>query len=115
MARELAILGVFPDPADVGPQRLTELISALLELRWIVEEDEVQPPQRLGYRCVLDAQADDRRQTLVKRGRVLDFAQRLPRGDGIGREHEHDRVGLLDPDVFRARFEPKDERLKLAG
>ena len=87
------ILGVLPDPADVGLQRLGKLIGARLEARRIVEENEVEPPQRLRHRAVFHAPADDRREALVERGRVRDLLQRHVGGDRVGREHEHDRVG----------------------
>src|SRR5262249_4923293 len=39
---QLAKVRVLPDPVDVGVERLGQPICALLELRFIIEEDETQ-------------------------------------------------------------------------
>ena len=66
------------------------------KLRRIIEENEIQPPQRLGHRAVFHTPADDRREALVERGGVRDFLERHVRSDGVRREHKHDRVGFAD-------------------
>jgi hypothetical protein len=83
---------VLPDPADVGLQRLGKLIGTRLELGRIIEEYEIQPPQRLGRRAVCCASAHDRRETLVQRSGVLNFLQCFMGSNGIRRQHEHNRV-----------------------
>ncbi len=87
---------MFPDPADVGLQRLGQARQALLELRMIVEENEIEAAQRLGYRFVLGSATDDRREALVERGRGRNFLLTHRRGDGVWTKHEHDRIGLRD-------------------
>ena len=91
--RQLAEFGVLPDPGDVGLQRLGKLIGARFEAVRIIEENKIQPPQRLGRRVVLDTSAHDRRKTLVERGGVGDLLECHVRRHRVGREHEHDGIG----------------------
>ncbi len=112
---------MLPDPADVGLQRLGKLIGARLEAGRVIEENEVQPPQRLRYGTNFDAPADDRRKTLIERGRVRNFLQRYIGGHCIRRDHEHDRVGAgnqrLDappPILEGTNLSAIDKRLKAA-
>ena len=94
--RRFAELGVLPHPANIGLQRLGKPIGALLKTRRVIEENEVEPLQRLRDSAVIRAPADDGREALVERGGVRDFLERHVGGDGIGREHEHHRVGFAD-------------------
>ncbi len=95
-ARRFAVIRVLPDPADIGLQCLRQLVGARLEALRIVEEDKVQPPQRIGDLLVGHAPADDRCEPLVERGRVRDLLQRHLGRDRVRREHEDDRVGARD-------------------
>ena len=87
-AREFAELGVLPDPADVGLQRLGKLIGACLEAVRLIEENEIQPTQRLGGRTVVNAPAYDRRNALVERDRMPDLLERHLRCHRVGRQQE---------------------------
>jgi hypothetical protein len=51
--RRFAELGVSSDPADISLERVGELIGASLEERWIVEKNEIEPPQRLRYGAIV--------------------------------------------------------------
>jgi hypothetical protein len=92
-AREFAELGVLPDPADVGLQRLGKLIGACLEAVRLIEENEIQPTQRLGGRTVVNAPAYDRRNALVERDRMPDLLERHLRCHRVGRQQENDSIG----------------------
>ena len=88
--------GVLSDPADVGLQRLGKLICARLEARQIVEENEIQSPQRLRDRWVLHPPAYNRREALFEQGRVRHLLERHFGGNRIGRQREHNGVGAAD-------------------
>jgi hypothetical protein len=47
-ALSFPVFGVLPNPADVGIEGFGQLVSALLELRSVIEENEVQLRERLG-------------------------------------------------------------------
>ena len=119
--RGFAELGVLPDPADVGLQRLRKLIGARIKAMWVIEENEVQPSQRLGHHAVFDAPADNRCKTLVQRGRVRNLLESDIRGDRVGREDENDSVGppdqrldALPPILKGINFAVVDQRLEAA-
>ena len=121
LPRRFAIGGVLPDPADVGLQRIGEPGKAGIEFGRIVEEDEIQPPQRIGDGAVVGAAADDRREALVEGGRMRDFLRANLRRDGVGRQHEHHRVGAPDqrldalpPVLEGVDFGAIDQRLESA-
>lgn len=73
------------DPADVGLQRLGKLIGARLKAGWVIEENEVQPTQRLGRRAIVHPPAYYWRQALVERSRMRNLFQRYLGGNGVGR------------------------------
>lgn len=64
--RGVAELGVPPDPGDVGLQGLSQTIGTLLELFWIIEENEIQSPKHLGHRCIFHSPADDRCEAFIQ-------------------------------------------------
>jgi hypothetical protein len=45
---------MLPDPANVGAERFRKLISTLLELRLVIEEDKIELRQRFGNELVVD-------------------------------------------------------------
>ena len=96
MLRSFTKLGVPPDPADVGLQRFGELIGARLEACRIIEKDKIQSAQRLRRCAVFRTSADDWREALIQRSCILNFLERLVGGNGVGRDHEHNRVGADD-------------------
>jgi hypothetical protein len=61
-----AIVGVLPDPANVGLQGCGKPVDARIELRWIIEENEIQLSQWLGRCAVLNPPAHDRRKAFVQ-------------------------------------------------
>jgi hypothetical protein len=120
--RGFAVRGVLPYPADVGLERLHELVDAHLELSRILEEHEVQAPQRLGHRAIVDAPTDDRREPLIQRSRIRDFLSANLRADRLGTEREDDGIGLADqafdalpPILEGVDFGAIDQRLEAAG
>ncbi len=103
-------------------ERLGELVRARLELSRIVEEHEVQAPQRLRHGAIVDTPADDRRKPLIQRIRIRDFIGANLRGDRVGTEREDDGVGLADqaldalpPILEGVDFGAIDQRLEAAG
>jgi hypothetical protein len=85
-------LGMLPDPTDIGVERFSELVRALLEPRRIIEEDEIRLRQCVRYRFGLHWAAHDWRKALVEGGCECDLSQRHIRCDGIGAEDEYDRI-----------------------
>ena len=69
------------DPANVGVESISKLISALLELRRIIEENEIQLREFFRDELVLDRPANDRREALVQR----DSERDLFPGNALGR------------------------------
>jgi hypothetical protein len=94
--RAIAVFGVLPDPADIGLQRIDQPVQAVLELRLVVEKNEIEARQRFRHQFGIDGAADDRREALVQRRGVGDFALADLRSDRIRAEREHDRIGLRD-------------------
>ena len=56
--RRFAKLSVSSDPADIGLERFSELIGTGCKLRGIVEENEIEPPQRLRHRIIFHTMRD---------------------------------------------------------
>jgi feruloyl-CoA synthase len=80
------------DPRDVGAECLGQLIRTGLEASFIIEEDEIQPRERLRHHLVVHATAHYRRKTLVQRSGERDFTQRHVGGDRIRADNEHHGV-----------------------
>ena len=80
---------MLPDPTDVRVQRLGQLVGAGLKAGRVIEENKVQPPQRLGHCAVIGAPADDGREALVERRRMRDLLERHLGRHRLGRQHEH--------------------------
>jgi hypothetical protein len=72
------------------------LIGALLELRLVIEEDEVEFCQRLRDELVVDSPPDHRREPLVERLGLGNLLQRYIGCDRIGADHEDDRIRASD-------------------
>ena len=83
-ARDFAELGVLPDPADVGRKRLGKLTGVRFETVRVIEENKIQPAQRLRCRAVLDPPTHDRRYALIQRNRVGDLFERHVRRHRVG-------------------------------
>ncbi len=87
---------MLPDPADIGGERLGEAVRTLLEVRRVVEEDEVELGERLRHCLVVDATADDRGEALIQGGGESDLLERHLGSNRIRAQHEHDRVRAHD-------------------
>jgi hypothetical protein len=75
-------------------QCLGKLVGARLEAARIIEENEIQSPQRLRYLVRLDRPANDWRETLVQRSCVRHLFQRHVGCHRVRREHEHHGIGV---------------------
>ena len=60
---------------NVGPERFGKMIGALLEARRVIEENEVQPPQRLGDCAVFHARQTIGAKRLLSEAASTSFAQ----------------------------------------
>src|SRR5262249_39796704 len=91
------------------------------ELRGIIEENEIEPSQRLRYGAIVNPLAHDRREALAQGCSVRDFLERHLRLHGIRRESEHDGIGAANkrfnslPPIFeRIDFLTIDQHLKVS-
>src|ERR1051325_5426205 len=85
---------MLPDPLDVDRERLAEALHPGVELRLIIEENEVQPRELPGDFGVIDAAEDNGGETLVERR-----GERYLFGTDVGAhriraQHEDDGVRL---------------------
>jgi hypothetical protein len=94
MAGGFAVLGMLPDPFDIGPERIAELLDAVREQSCIVEEDEVEACECFRHERVIHAPDDDRREALVERRRKRDLLGADLGGHRVGTEQENDGVSL---------------------
>src|SRR5262249_31672246 len=91
--RLLSKLCVLSDPTDIGVERFSKAISTVLELRGVIEENEIQLRQLFWDGLVFYRPIDDRCEPFVQRRCELDlFECDGPRPDCIGAEHEHHSV-----------------------
>jgi hypothetical protein len=61
---------MLPNPTNVCLQRLGKFVRTVAKSGWIIEEDEIQPSQRLWYGRIFDPPVQDRSKALVKGGRA---------------------------------------------
>jgi len=115
----LAVFGMFPDPVDIGCKRIAQPIDPVCKLRVIVEENEVEPRQRLRHQLVVHSLEDDRREAFVERGRESDLLGADLRGNCIGTEHKYNGVGpsnqsldALPPILEGINLRAVDQRLE---
>ena len=66
---------MLPDPIDVGLQSIGKAIGARFEPLGLVEENEIEPPQRLGHGVIFHPPAHDWREAFIQRGGVCNFLQ----------------------------------------
>jgi hypothetical protein len=112
---------VFPDPGDVGIERLGKEIRARLEPGVVLKEYEVEFGERIRQRFAVHAAANDRRKALVERGGERHFFQRYLGGSRIRTQHKHNGLGArdqrldADPPLLKGvDFGAIDERLETA-
>jgi hypothetical protein len=117
--RKFAELRVPSDPLKVSEQCLSKPIGVHLEAAIVIKKNVVQSPQRLGHYAAFHPPVENRRETLVERGRVGDLLRANLRSNRVGGEHECHCIGFADQclDTLPPIFEDKylsaiDQRLE---
>ena len=91
-----AVLGMLPDPVDIGRQRIAEPIETVCKHYFVIEEDEVEARKRLRHLLVVNSPKHDRREAFVQRGGKGDFFGADRGRYCIRAEQKYDCVGLRD-------------------